>query len=309
MPMNTDIRIDIRLPRHWKCRKLKRAIGTAPMEYLIVFLGTVAEQKQDGNLIGWASADIEDAAGWDGEPGVFCAAMMAVGFLDETETGFLPHDWADHQPWAVGAEERSEKARSAAKAKWGKTSKEEKSVAGKKAASARWGDKNEKPDDAECMLDACSMHAECVPSRGDAPSPSPLPKPKPLKPTTTTNAREQLAVAIEENLPKLERLFPDINLPVAVEKLLNHYREKPVPLDPYMTALQWLQNEFPPSSKPSRASPKSFPEKWRETAATEMNAFVYGGNDDTDNEQHGGQEAICCGNGHALQGPRAPTRP
>ena len=51
MPMNTDIRIDIRLPRHWKYRKLKRAIGTAPMEYLIVFWGTVAEQKPDGNLI------------------------------------------------------------------------------------------------------------------------------------------------------------------------------------------------------------------------------------------------------------------
>ena len=188
--MNTDIRIDIRLPRHWKYRKLKRAIGTAPMEYLIVFWGTVAEQKPDGNLIGWASADIEDAAGWDGEPGVFCAAMMAVGFLDETETGFLPHDWADHQPWAVGAEERSEKARSAAKAKWGKTSKEEKSVAGKKAASARWGGKNEKTDDAECMLDACSMHAECVPSRGDAPSPSPLPKPKPLTTEEEECARE-----------------------------------------------------------------------------------------------------------------------
>lgn len=228
--MNTDIRIDIRLPRHWKYRKLKRAIGTAPMEYLIVFWGTVAEQKPDGNLIGWASADIEDAAGWDGEPGVFCAAMMAVGFLDETETGFLPHDWADHQPWAVGAEERSKKARSAAKAKWGKTSKEEKSVAGKKAASARWGDKNEKPDDAECMLDACSMHAECVPSRGDAPSPSPLPKPKPL-----TTEEEDAGARARMRMPLSE-----------ISQLHVQYLGKIPDSQPVVTTLQDLVRHYPP---------------------------------------------------------------
>ena len=228
--MNTDIRIDIRLPRHWKYRKLKRAIGTTPMEYLIVFWGTVAEQKPDGNLIGWASADIEDAAGWDGEPGVFCAAMMAVGFLDETETGFLPHDWADHQPWAVGAEERSEKARSAAKAKWGKTSKEEKSVAGKKAASARWGDKNEKPDDAECMLDACSMHAECVPSRGDAPSPSPLPKPKPL-----TTEEEECARGVIKLMPVSE-----------AQQLYVNYIGRIPDNQPIIASLQDICRHYPP---------------------------------------------------------------
>ena len=230
MPMNTDIRIDIRLPRHWKYRKLKRAIGTAPMEYLIVFWGTVAEQKPDGNLIGWDSADIEDAAGWDGEPGVFCAAMMAAGFLDETETGFLPHDWADHQPWAVGAEERSEKARSAAKAKWGKTSKEEKSAAAKKAASARWGDKNEKPDDEGCMLDACTMHAECVPSRGDAPYPYPLPKPKPL-----TTEEEECAREATKRLPVSE-----------AQQLYVNYIGKIPDNQPIIASLQDICRHYPP---------------------------------------------------------------
>lgn len=114
--MNTDIRVDISLPRHWKYRKLKRSLGCSPMEYLIVFWTTIAEQKPNGELNGWSTEDIEDAAGWDGEPGAMCEAFTDAGFLDVTENGFYPHDWAVHQPWAIGAKERSEAARKAGKA-------------------------------------------------------------------------------------------------------------------------------------------------------------------------------------------------
>ena len=96
--MNTDIRLDIRLPRHWKYRKLKRLIGAATMEYLVLFWGTVAEQVPTGELNGWSMADIEDAAGWDGELGVLCKALLDCGFLDQTEHGYYPHDWHEHQP-------------------------------------------------------------------------------------------------------------------------------------------------------------------------------------------------------------------
>ena len=261
--MNTDIRIDIRLPHHWKYRKLKRLIGCAPMEHLVLFWTTVAEQIPNGQLEGWDADDIEAAAEWGGEPGVFFSAMLKCEFIDKADGCYSPHDWAEHQPWAVGAEERSTNSRKAAQTRWDGVSKGDKSAAAQKAAQARWGKKSTKPADsnAECMPDACGMHAdsnaECMPSRGDAPSP--LPKPKPLKPTTATNAREQLAVAIAENLPKLERLFPNINLPVAVEKLLAKHHDGPPLIDPYLTALKWLQAEFPPSNKPSRASPDPSP--------------------------------------------------
>ena len=257
--MNTDIRIDIKLPRHWKYRKLKRMIGCAPMEHLVLFWTTVAEQIPNGRLEGWDAEDIEAAAEWDGEPGVLFSAMLSCRFIDEIDGCYVPHDWAEHQPWAVGAEERSTNSRKAAQTRWDGVSKEDKSASAKKAAQARWA--KAAGSNAECVPDACGMHAgsnaECVPSRGDAPFP--LPKPKPLKPTTATNAREQLVVAIEEHLPDLERLFPDINLPVAVEKLLAKHHDGPLLLDPYLTALKWLQAEFPPNNKPSRASPSPSP--------------------------------------------------
>ena len=194
--MNTDIRIDIRLPHHWKYRKLKRLIGCAPMEHLVLFWTTVAEQIPNGQLEGWDADDIEAAAEWGGEPGVFFSAMLKCEFIDKADGCYSPHDWAEHQPWAVGAEERSTNSRKAAQTRWDGVSKGDKSAAAQKAAQARWDKKSVKPADsnAECVPDACGMHAdsnaECVPSRGDAPSPLPLPKPKPLTTEEEECARE-----------------------------------------------------------------------------------------------------------------------
>lgn len=114
--MNTDIRICISLPRHHKYKKLKRLIQREPMLYLVIFWGTVAEQVPTGELDRWTVTDVEDAAEWDGDMGVFCQALHDSGFLDVTDQGFSPHDWAEHQPWAVGAKERSKSAQIAGKA-------------------------------------------------------------------------------------------------------------------------------------------------------------------------------------------------
>jgi hypothetical protein len=91
-------------------------------------------------------------------------------------------------------------------------------------------------------------------------------KNKTLKPTTT-RAQEQLADAVSENHEKLKTLFPDINLPVATEKLLNHYKSSPILLDPYATALKWFQNEFAVTNKLSRASPSPLDVKTSSDAA------------------------------------------
>ncbi|OHD19272.1 MAG: hypothetical protein A2Y38_23795 [Spirochaetes bacterium GWB1_59_5] len=114
--MNTDIRICISLPRHRKYKKLKRILACEPMLYLVIFWGTVAEQAPTGILSGWSESDVEDAAEWDGEPSVLFHGLRASGFLDVVDGGFCPHNWAEHQPWAIGAPERSEAARKAGKA-------------------------------------------------------------------------------------------------------------------------------------------------------------------------------------------------
>lgn len=85
--------------------------------------------------------------------------------------------------------------------------------------------------------------------------PKPKPEPEP-KDKTQQHAREQLAVVVDEHREDLLRLFPEIDLPVAVEKLLHHFRESPRLVDPWMTALKWFQREFKPASQPlARASP------------------------------------------------------
>lgn len=109
--MNTDIRIDIRLPRHRKYKRLKRLLSVSPMEYLVCLWCTVAEEMPDGQLVGWSPQDVEAAADWDGSAGELCTALVEVGFLDITADGFYPHDWVEHQPWAVEANIRSDQGR------------------------------------------------------------------------------------------------------------------------------------------------------------------------------------------------------
>lgn len=70
---------------------------------------------------------------------------------------------------------------------------------------------------------------------------------KPLKPHLQQQARvrEQFENVLRENHPRLMQLFPEIDLAVAVEKLIAYCRGKPT-LDPYQRLLKWLQSEYKP---------------------------------------------------------------
>jgi hypothetical protein len=111
--MLIDIRVKSELPRHRKFKKLKRLIGDGAMEHLITLWCNVAEQLPNGALNGLSNEDIADLSNWDGDADKFVNALVDSGFLDKTETGYYPHDWTEHQPWVVGAKERSAAARKA----------------------------------------------------------------------------------------------------------------------------------------------------------------------------------------------------
>lgn len=121
-------------------------------------------------------------------------------------------------------------------------------------------------------------------------------------------ACEQLAEVVESRAVDLQRLFPEADIPVVAEKLLHHHRDKPRLLDPWATALKWFQREFKAVALlpvAARASPKSFPEQWRETAEKEMKSFIYGGNHDADYESDRRENSVCSGDAAALQGSHA----
>lgn len=117
--------------------------------------------RWEGDLKGLSDEDIELAADWEGEPGVFTAALRDVGFLDGDEGNSTVHDWAEHNPWATNRGRRIEAA--------------------KLAANKRW----ERQSDALPMQAASAPHESAMPTTQPNPTP---PNPTRRKPKASAGA-------------------------------------------------------------------------------------------------------------------------
>ncbi len=117
--MNIDIRLQVSFRDHPKRTKLERRLGPAGPLAFIDLLLAVAQSKPDGSLRGWSDEDIAIAARWNGKPEEFVSTLAELRFLDRHEDGsYTVHDWTEHNGYAAGAQERSERARAAARARW-----------------------------------------------------------------------------------------------------------------------------------------------------------------------------------------------
>lgn len=152
--MNTDIRIAVSFLGHRKRKKLRMILGLGATDCLLDLWIQTAMNHPDGVLRGLDEVDIALMAGWDGEPKQFVEAMDKCGFLEFTEEGWKLHDWEEHQPWVIKAEERTAKA--------------------KKAADARWAKAEQPSKDAKAMPDACSEHATSIANEQNKECPSPF---------------------------------------------------------------------------------------------------------------------------------------
>ena len=112
--MVSDARLKVGFPHHPKTQKLKRRLGADGTWSLVCLILWAAANRSDGVLSGMTHEDLEIVAGWEGEAGEFVQALVEVGFLDQLDDSLALHDWIEHNPWAFGATERSEKARFAA---------------------------------------------------------------------------------------------------------------------------------------------------------------------------------------------------
>jgi len=108
--MNEDIRLSVDFWTHPKTGKLIQKAGLEGPRSLQILWIWVAKNRPDGCLDGLDRDDIEFAADWRGEPGLFFDSIVDR-WLDTTETGFSIHDWQDHNPWASEANDRSDAAR------------------------------------------------------------------------------------------------------------------------------------------------------------------------------------------------------
>ena len=211
-----DARISVGLPAHPKTKKLIRRLGEGGAWRLVCLFLWVAQSRPDGDLSGMTGEDIELAADWQGEEGAFIKALIEVGFVDGEEGAYSIHDWQEHNPWAAGADARSEKSKWLALCKHHGRAKAAEMMP---AYAARLQESSKKDDQCkhEAHASSASIMHEAENSSAPSPSPSPLPSPNvenlntsvasaPVGPQATT---QQTACPADAIVALYHEILPD----------------------------------------------------------------------------------------------------
>ena len=223
--MNTDIRISVSFRNHRKRRKLRIILGENSTDYLLDLWISTAMNHPSGRLEGMDEVDIALEAGWEKDPTSFVEALMKCGFLEKDQDGtYFLHDWDDHQGYAIHAQQRSDKA--------------------KKAALARWNATSIKDNATSIQNDATSNAPSPTPTPAPAPAPTPTPKQKTVvveeaaTPIARTHAQARATAAaaaaldcgIVEYANPIARASPSLSLE-SIEKIREVWNEKCKPYD------------------------------------------------------------------------------
>ena len=110
--MNKDFRIAVDYFEHHKVKKLERRLGETGLVCHLRLLAYAARHRPSGEFSGMDPEDIEIAAGWAGEPGALHQALLDLRLIEVLEgSATRIHDWAEHNPFASEAEDRSGQGR------------------------------------------------------------------------------------------------------------------------------------------------------------------------------------------------------
>lgn len=114
-----DIRIKYSFKNNRKRRRLFRELGAAGVLALIDLWLETSVQYPSGVLKGCDEEDIAEMCNWKGEKTNFISILKSTGFIHKVGRNYVLNDWEEHQAWVVNAPARSEKARHAARIRWG----------------------------------------------------------------------------------------------------------------------------------------------------------------------------------------------
>lgn len=178
-----DIRIKVGTPRHLKFRRLRKRLGPGACWAWLTLACYVGENRSSGDLTGMSDLDIAEAAEFDGDATEFVTALVDLGLLEKGSVFSCMHDWADHNPWAASAEERSENARKAGKAS-GEARKKQAVQGGVEQGVEHPVERNERPVEQPVQPKTNELNSPLNSNSVSLPSPSPSPTPSP-KPTPT----------------------------------------------------------------------------------------------------------------------------
>ena len=115
--MNTDFRMRVGWSSHPKFMKLELRLGEHGVLSFIRLLEWTAANKPDGALTHMDAEDISLAARYKGD-GDFAATLVSLRLLDQTGDTYSLHDWAEHNPFAAGADDRKRQAEFAVAVRW-----------------------------------------------------------------------------------------------------------------------------------------------------------------------------------------------
>ena len=171
----------------------------------------VAQNHPKGILRDYDKDDLEIVSKWTGLRGLFAKSVTKkeIGFVNKIKNGFEINDWEEHNPYVFHTDERSEKARKAAKKRW-------------------------EPSKDAGLGDASSIHqamplaqSSNAPSPNPSPSPLPPPNPKPIKTFLLDSIEYQLAELLFTEIlksneghkkPNLQTWSKEIDLMIRLEK-------------------------------------------------------------------------------------------
>lgn len=119
MARAADFRMSCGALRHPKAIKLRRKLGADGVLSWISLISFCAQYRTSGSLAGMDGEETAIASDWSGDPQLFVNTLIEIGLLDRDSSGVLSiHDWAEHNPYAAGFEERSKRAQQAARSRW-----------------------------------------------------------------------------------------------------------------------------------------------------------------------------------------------
>lgn len=109
--MNQDIRLSVDFWDHPKTIKLEKRLGFDGPRCLQRLWMWAANNRPNGVFYDMDSEDIEIAAKWEGDPGLFIHALLELKWAESDGEVISLHSWQERNPWAASSPERGDKAR------------------------------------------------------------------------------------------------------------------------------------------------------------------------------------------------------
>ena len=118
--MNKDFRLNVHFFEHPKTIKLERALGLKGIWSLLYLWTFAAANRPEGVFHDMDEDDIEIAARWQGQPGLFLETVTSpkCQWIDFVDGDYQLHNWNLHQGYVVNANSRSEAAKANANKRW-----------------------------------------------------------------------------------------------------------------------------------------------------------------------------------------------